>query len=221
MQIRQFMWDVVDSNSWLMEEEDQGLLIDPVDSKALYEELNNIENLIIVLTHSHFDHICGLNRIRKLKPDVKVCTTQQCSCNIGNKHKNLSSSANAFMSFYNGNPYENIIEPITCQPADIVFEDSYNFSWQNHKVELISFYGHSNDSLIAIIDGKYMFSGDSILSIPTVTRFPGGSTTRFWEEDIPKLEKLEVEMVYPGHGMPGDLKDMVLCNKRAVHHADL
>lgn len=213
MQIRQFVWEVVDSNSWLIDENNQGLLIDSIDSKALYEELERIENLAIILTHSHFDHICGLNRVRELKPDVTVYATRQCSYNIGNKYKNMSASANAFMTFYNKKIFKGI-EPIICQPADIIFDNHFKFSWQNHKIELISFYGHSNDSLVVIVDDRYMFSGDNILFIPTVTRFPGGSTARFWEEDIPKLEKMEIEMVYPGHGKPGYLEDMILCNPK-------
>lgn len=214
MQIRQYVWNVVDSNSWFIKEKDQGLLIDAIDSEALYRELEVIENLTVILTHSHFDHICGLNKIRALKPDVKVYATRQCSYNIGNKYKNMSASANAFMTFYDGSPFSGIMEPIICQPADLFFEGNYKFSWQNHDIALKAFYGHSNDSLIAIMDNECMFSGDTLLSIPTVTRFPGGSTARFWKEDIPELEKMEVGMVYPGHGMPGNLESMILCNKK-------
>lgn len=214
MQIRQFVWEIVNSNSWLIREKSYGLLIDAIDSESLYAELEDIENLAVVLTHSHFDHICGLNRIRELKPGLKVYATEQCSYNIGNKYKNMSASANAFMTFYNEAPFEGFIEPFVCQPADVIFNGRLNFKWHDHIIEVISFYGHSNDSLIAVIDSIYMFSGDSILGIPTVTRFPGGSTARFWREDIPKLEEMRVKKVYPGHGVPGDLKDMILCNKR-------
>ncbi len=214
MQIRQYVWDVVDSNSWLIKEKNQGLLIDAIDSEVLYRELEVIEKLTVILTHSHFDHICGLNRIRDLKPDVKVYATRQCSYNIGNKYKNMSASASAFMTFYDGSPFAGIIEPIICQPADLVFEGYLNFRWQNHDIALKAFYGHSNDSLIAIMDSECMFSGDTLLSIPTVTRFPGGSTARFWREDIPELEKMEVGKVYPGHGMQGNLESMILCNKK-------
>ena len=45
-----------------------------------------------------------------------------------------------------------------------------------------------NSNLIAVVDNKFMFSGDTLLSIPTITRFRSGSTKLFWEEDIPKLK---------------------------------
>ena len=91
-----------------------------------------------------------------------------------------------------------------------------NFVWEGHQVNLIRFFGHSNDSLIAVIDEKYMFSGDTILGIPTVTRFPGGSTKRFWNEDIPKLQKMvsEIETVFPGHGDPGRLDVFIAVNTK-------
>ena len=59
MEIRQFIWDVVDSNSWLITEGNNGLLIDAIDSKELYQEIMRLDYLTIILTHSHFDHIYG------------------------------------------------------------------------------------------------------------------------------------------------------------------
>ncbi len=214
MEKKQFVWDMVDSNSWLIKENNNGLLIDAIDSYVLYEELIQLESLTIILTHSHFDHIIGLNRIRELIPDAKVITTRLCSDNLGNVYKNMSSSATAFMVFYSGrNDVE--IAPFSCDPADEVFDKEYVFGWNGHRIELLSFHGHSMDSLIAIVDGQIMFSGDTLLSIPTVTRFPSGSTARFWEEDIPRLKKMNGEMlVYPGHGKSGKLADMLAVNKK-------
>ena len=212
MKIKQFTWSVVDSNSWLITEKNHGLLIDAIDNEDLYSALESLETLNIIITHSHFDHICGLNRIKKLKPDAVVYATKQCSLNIGNKYRNMSASANAFMTFYKGEAFSGNIDPIVCVPAEKIFEGNMRFEWQNHEVKLESYYGHSNDSMIAIIDDRYMFSGDTILSIPTVTRFPGGSSARFWQEDIKKLETMKMEEVFPGHGMSGSLEDMLAIN---------
>ena len=211
MEIRQFVWDVVDSNSWLITEGNDGLLIDAIDSEELYQEIMRLDSLTIILTHSHFDHICGLNMIRKIIPNIEVISTKQCSDNIGNKYKNMSSSATAFVVFYSGN--NNIhVDPIICEASDITFENEYDFIWCGHNVKLSAFYGHSNDSLIAIFDGTFIFSGDTLLPIPTVTRFPGGSTERFWNEDVPKLRDLAGKVVYPGHKIPGLAENMLAVN---------
>ena len=211
--IENYEWDSVDANSWLLVENNCGLLIDAVDNANLYKRIQELDDLMILLTHSHFDHICGLNQIRKIKSNVIVCSTEQCSMNIGNKYKNISASANAFMSFYKGGNNKKNIEPIECEPAEKTFNGNINLSWQKHNIQLLACYGHSNDSMIILLDNQFLFTGDTILSIPTVTRFPGGSTERFWKEDIPLLQKMDVTKVYPGHGKPGTLDQMIEQNK--------
>lgn len=208
MQIEQFIWDVIDSNSWLLTEENQGLLIDAVDSSKLYRRIEQLDSLTIILTHSHFDHIYGLNKIRKMKPDSRVICTKLCSEYLGNKYKNMSSSATAFMVFYTGS-HSVQIDSITCDPANETFENVYMFDWLGHNIKLEECHGHSADSLIAIVDETVMFSGDTLLPISTVTRFPTGSSEKFWKEDIPKIKNIAVNTVYPGHKSPGQLKDML------------
>lgn len=215
MQIKRITWNVVDSNSYLIiEKQDglkQGLLIDVVDSKKLYYSVRDIDNLKVILTHCHFDHVCGLNKLRKLNPSVSVISTLKCSEYIGNKCRNMSSSANAFLYFYKGGVNSDIdIPPFVCAPADETFDKDITFFWCGHSVELKNVYGHGDDGLIVVVDGKYLFSGDTLMNIPTVTRFPKGSGMRFWEEDVPMLARMtNIEVVYPGHGKPGELKVML------------
>ena len=209
MNLKQFTWNIVDSNSWLILEGPHGLLIDAVDSEELYEAIEHLASLSIILTHSHFDHIIGLNRIRAIKPETIVIATKQCSLNIGDIHKNLSSTATAFLSFYEqGRKSNTQIKAFTCTPAQVTFKGAEKvFNWQGHKVELKAVYGHSNDGLVAFIDQKLLFSGDTLLAVPTVTRFPGGNKKRYQEEDIPLLKSIISKKcyVYPGHGVASKL----------------
>ena len=213
--LKQFTCNLVDSNSFLIVEENKGLLIDATDSDELYKAIEPLSELTIILTHCHFDHIVGLNRIREIKPQTKVVSTSLCSEYIGNSYKNMSSVANIFLMFYNKQEIEeDLIKPTICKPSEVVFEDKLDFDWNGHNINLLAVYGHSKDSLIAILDEKYLFSGDTLLSIPTVTRFPNGSTRKFWEEDIPLLKSLNQEIVvYPGHGESGVIGDMLSINK--------
>ena len=215
LEIKKFTCSLVDSNSFLIVEGNKGLLIDATDSDELYKAIEPLSELTIILTHCHFDHIVGLNRIRDLKPQTKVVATSLCSEYIGNSYKNMSSVANIFLMFYNKQEIEeDLIKPTTCKPAEIVFNDKQIFDWNGHNINLLAVHGHSKDSLIAILDEKYLFSGDTLLSIPTVTRFPNGSTRKFWEEDIPLLKSLNQNLiVYPGHGEVGSISDMILVNK--------
>lgn len=215
MKIKQYVWSVVDSNSWLIVEDSKGLLIDAVDSIELYKELEHLDELTIVLTHSHFDHISGLNKIREQKANTVVISTCTCSEYLGNIYKNMSASAIAFLKFYKGEKEDDVeIQPIICEPSERTFKEQFAIEWFGHKVELCAVHGHSADGLIAIVDGENMFSGDTLLHIPTVTRFPTGNGQQFWYEDIPFLRSIKgVKNVYPGHGGCGELEKMISINK--------
>ena len=228
MEIQCYKWDIIDSNSWLVTENNNGLLFDVILNEDLFEAVNGLDSILVVLTHAHYDHIVGLNRLRKLRPDVKVYSTSLTSEFIGSEQKNLSSIADAFMAFYLKNDIETMdsadykkkltaVDRFTCMPADETFDNERSFEWAGHSVSLSQYSGHSPDSLIATLDGNLMFSGDTILGIPTATRLPKGSTSKFWNADIPKLKTLvaTIEKVYPGHGDPGNLGDMIELNERA------
>ncbi len=212
MEIKQFTWGIVDSNSWMVLDEKDGLLIDAVDNPQLYKFIKNLDSLTIILTHSHFDHIVGLEHIREIYPKALVYATEQCSRNIGDRYKNMSASANVFMTFYRKEPFIGNIESFTCSPADITFDKTLVFNWKGHYIKLESFYGHSNDSLTISIDNRFLFSGDTVLHTPTITRFPGGNTEKFWKNDIPKLNNIDIEQVFPGHGPIGYLKELLANN---------
>jgi len=213
VEIRQFPWNVIDSNSWLIIEGSDGLLIDAVDSQALFDSIKNLSSLTVILTHCHFDHIFGLNKIREIRPDATVISTKLCSEYIGNKFRNLSSVATAFTSFYNGGVQSVSIQPFECKPTDLVFEGMKDFFWAGHIVSLHSVYGHSADGLIAVIN-DCIFSGDTLLSISTTTRFPTGNKKRFRDEDIPLLKSFGKEYrVLPGHGDPMLFEDAIVVNE--------
>ena len=222
LKLQRFTWDVVDTNTYMLLEGDNALIVDPVDSQELFDALNGISHADIIITHSHFDHVCGLNKVRELVKSTRVITTSECSENIGSVYKNMSAAADAFLSFYNqkreaevkDTPKFDTYEKFVCEPADFVFDDSYEYDWNGHNIRLIRCFGHSKDSLIALLDGKYLFSGDTLLKIPTATRFLGGSTARFWNEDYPLLERLaaSVKTVFPGHGESGSVEEMLAVN---------
>ena len=222
LKLQRFTWDVVDTNTYMLLEGDNALIVDPVDSQELFDALNGISHADIIITHSHFDHVSGLNRLRKTVRFTRVISTAECSENIGNVYRNLSAAAEPFLMFYNqkrgtkdsGIDAVKSIDSFVCEPADVVFDDTYEFDWNGHNIRLIRCFGHSKDSLIVLLDGKYMFSGDTLLGIPTATRFIGGSTSRFWKEDYPLLERLsaDVELVFPGHGETGSAEEMLAVN---------
>lgn len=217
--VYQFICQFIDTNSFVICSHDSALIVDPVDSKEFYQFVKSqrLQNALVILTHSHYDHISGLNMVRKLLPETHVIASKLCSINIQNPKTNLSNIASAIIAFHNQTEVDvNLVAPFSCEPADEVFEKELRIKWEGHKLQFAEYKGHSKDSVCCILDNTYLFSGDTILPIPTVTRLPGGSTAKFWGEDMPKLEKLieQIRIVFPGHGMAGTLKEMIEVNKR-------
>ena len=90
--ITTYTWDLVDVNSYLISVEDKAVLIDAVENESLFEAVMRYKELTVVLTHCHYDHIAGLNKLRELRPDVKVCSTSVCSEYVGDPNRNLSEA---------------------------------------------------------------------------------------------------------------------------------
>jgi len=228
--VYQFVWRAINSNAYVVCGKDSLLIVDPIDSEEFYRfvQKQSVQYALVLLTHSHYDHISGLNKLKQIVLDCRVVASKACSDNIQTPKKNLSNIADAIISFQERvdhkaeivNLAETLVEPFSCEPADETFVEEMDVVWNGHNLRLTEYSGHSKDSVCCIMDYKYMFSGDTLLPIPTVTRLPGGSTARFWEEDMPKLEKLseQIVMVFPGHEMPGALKDMIKVNVKPARY---
>lgn len=83
-----------------------------------------------------------------------------------------------------------------------------------HEFEVIHTPGHAADGMVLYHPGrKVLISGDALWEddLPTITIRVEGSTCLFdLLESLEKLEALDVEMVYPGHGPPfSDVKSAI------------
>lgn len=199
-----FVWDYIDSNTYIMTEERSALVVDPVDVKEFWDFINerSINRADVVLTHEHFDHISGLNELRQ-KIACTVYAHKKCSENIGIATRNLSSAANVLEQVSEKVQRKEIpFSSFVCTPADVVFDETYRFYWNGYEVELAHTPGHSAGSICMILDGEKLFSGDTLLAVPTITRLPGGNKRIFQEVTLPWLqEKMAVvKWILPGHG---------------------
>lgn len=211
-------WDYIESNAYVMINGTDALIIDPVDTEEFWNFLKDsgIRRATVVLTHEHFDHIGGLNRLR-CEAECTVYAHSECSRLIGSASKNLSSTANVVAEFNDQVGRSGIVvEPFACAPADHTFDHESKFLWQGHEIRLLATPGHSSGSICAVLDERLLFSGDTLLGVPTITRLPGGSKKAFRETTLPKLEKMrkQIEMVFPGHGNVGQMEGMLQVNTR-------
>ena len=57
---------------------------------------------------------------------------------------------------------EDRVTPFSCEAADIQFSGEMLFRWEGHEPYGQEFSGHSPDSICLVLDGKYLFPGDTI-----------------------------------------------------------
>lgn len=133
-----------------------GFLIDPGDE---WFGFNNVSS--IFLTHCHFDHIYGLNRVFELNPRVKIYT------NTHGAKMLLDSKLN--MSIYHESPFifdhsENVV----------IVDDGETIIVGEITCQAIFTPGH-NPSCISWLTNNYIFTGDAYIpGCKVITNLPGG-----------------------------------------------
>ncbi|MDY8045189.1 MBL fold metallo-hydrolase [Paenibacillus polymyxa] len=199
---------------YLMICNNKALIIDPCVSNDALQLLKdkNIIDVIVLLTHEHYDHISGVNWLRD-NFDCKVIAIDQCAQNLPDPKRNASAYFDTLLLFHS--PETKVsggdIEPYSCK-ADETFTDYHCFNWENHKVEIIHSPGHSEGSVCILIDDMFVFTGDSLIKgNATITRLPGGSKRKYYEITLPFLNSLPKDsIIYPGHGESGSIIEFTI-----------
>ena len=134
----------------------------------------------ILLTHSHFDHIQAMGKLKKLmnENDIEVLASEKAISNLKNPEK-----INKYFG-YSIEPIENVT-PL--KDGDII-------DLNGLELEILNFFGHTQDS-IAVFDkkNKNIFVGDAIIDkVDHETMMPEFVPPDFNESEYLKtLEKLK------------------------------
>jgi len=172
------------SNSYLLIKNSEVVLVDPgFPDDVLFNYLkdNNLNLNKIILTHGHYDHWTGLEKLLSLYPNTNL----------------YASSLDNY--WFNNNPFTSYVPKI-----DVDLNDLESIELLNQKFQIIKVPGHSKGS-IALLNEKdnYIIVGD-LLFFESVGRtdLDGGSFKEL-ENSILKLYKLNDNLiVYNGHGRP-------------------
>ena len=209
----------MESHCCLLAEHGRAVVIDPGDFDLVAEAVCK-ENLTLdmaIVTHEHCDHVYGCTGVRE-EFHCKILASRLCSLNMQNPRKNFSQYFDAFIELQTSLPPEQQkgIPPFTAY-ADEVFERiayaAIKSSSDNGKEK--GSYRNFEGSICILVDGKILFSGDTLMKDDAArTEFPGGSSKQMRENTMPWLESLPAEVeVYPGHGDSFLLGDKLKCSK--------
>ena len=184
MEIKRFTLGPVMTNLYVVSENGHGFIIDAVEKSDLvtdYIKNNGIQIDFILQTHTHFDHVLGLEYYKNLY-DIDVYASSEAIDIANYKNYNLAYD------------YDDLYVPIDRYLNDDEIITNFN-------IKAIKTPGHSLDSISYIV-GDVLFSGDTLFKLSIGrTDFPGGDYDTIINSINEKYRVLDSNMeVYPGHG---------------------
>jgi hydroxyacylglutathione hydrolase len=170
-------------------EEQRCIIIDPgMNPQALIRKVKDWEVEAILLTHAHFDHIGGVDELRKLKNCPVYLHDAEAEW-LTNPKKNGSLM------------WSEVTTPISSDPAEYGLDHNMQLKLLGETFKVYHTPGHSPGSVSFHLDNM-LFGGD-VLFRQSVGRtdLPGGSSRELYNSIQTILFKLDDQtVVYPGHG---------------------
>lgn len=193
MLIKTYIAGPVQANNYLLVDEvsKEAVLIDCSDfiqELVDFVKENSIKVKYILLTHGHFDHVLGINKMKDAL-GAKVYVSE------GDKEQVLNTRQ--VMTMF-GLPTDGVVNPTI---DGTLQEIKTPLQFGNINIQFIETPGHTPGCVCYLINGL-LFSGDTLFhrSIGR-TDLPGGSFAKIKHSIIDVLFKLDDNTdVYPGHG---------------------
>ena len=201
MQVRYFPIGGSGANCYLVKNLGAAVVIDPFDADnrvtAFLGENKGLERYIL-LTHFHYDHILGADKLRQLY-GAKIV--------IGIKDAPGLRDPALSLAKYVG---------LEQQPfyADIIVEGGQRLKLGDDEFEVIHTPGHTAGSVCYKVD-NVIFTGDTLFKDSVGrTDFPTGSYSDLMESlwKLRMLDGQEDIILYPGHGPETTLKTEIAQN---------
>ena len=199
MVIERYISNLMFSNMYVLTENGHSLIIDPFEqwtySDTFYPDM-------ILITHEHYDHISGVNKMKK-EFQIPLMCSEACAERIRSPQKNAARYFEAFCQLQTYGEQDMSVpinKEYTCQ-AELTFKEEISFKWQGNQILLFSLPGHSPGSIGILVNDSCFFSGDSLfLDRQIELRFPGGSRRDWNEISLKKIGDIHDNvLVYPGH----------------------
>lgn len=191
LEIKSFSLGPLATNAYVLihPETNKAIVIDPgMNPKSLLKAIEGLEVEAILLTHAHFDHIGGVDELRKLK---------QCPVYLHDLEADWLTNPNK-----NGSTrWPEVCDPMVTDPAEYALDEGQELKLLGESFRVFHTPGHSPGS-VSFLYKKHLFSGDVLFNLGIGrTDLNGGSSQALYDSIHQKLFVLDDDVqVYPGHG---------------------
>jgi len=191
MKVEQFINNIFNSNSYIIysDEGDNAFVIDPGDSDVIIEWLENNNKFLksIIITHSHFDHIYGINNLQERFPEIKV-------------YASFYAIEGMMSEKLNGSLYMEIPFVIIRQDIIIIKEGDKIPLYNTFTLNVFETPGHDRDCLTFQVNNN-LFTGDALIPGIKVHTKSKYSDKIQAEDSVKKIfAKFDDKtMIWPGH----------------------
>lgn len=189
MQITRIVNSVFTSNTFILINEGSNdcWLVDVGDIDPILQEVGNRRVKGVFLTHTHYDHLYGINQLVERFPDCIVYTSQH------GKEGLFSNKLN--FSRYHDDPM--VFEG---KHIRVLEEGEEIFLFPSIKLKALYTPGH-DWSCMSYYTDDLIFTGDSYIpNIKVITSLPKSNKTEAQDSLERILELCKTRDVYPGHG---------------------
>lgn len=190
LNIQQIVNDIFTSNTYVVfdDEYDYCWLLDIGDFNKVADALPiGAKVKGVFLTHSHFDHIYGINALYRAFPQCEVYTSAYGREALYDDKKNFSLYHES-STIYNG---KNVVE--------LKDGDTVELYPERH-IAVYETPGHC-PSCLTFVMGDYIFTGDSYIpDVKVVTKLPKGNRIQAKQSTEKILQLAQGKVICPGHG---------------------
>ncbi|MFC0212322.1 MBL fold metallo-hydrolase [Paenibacillus chartarius] len=193
IKIESFSLGPLQTNAYLLSDPEAGraVIIDPgMNPGPLLKRIEGLHIEAILLTHAHFDHIGGVDAIRKSKGCPVYLHDAEADW-LTNPNKNGSSR------------WPDLGGPIVTDPAEYALDEGMILKLLDGRLtfKVLHTPGHSPGSVSFLFE-KHLFGGDVLFKLSVGrTDLTGGSERELLDSIHGKLFELDDDVtVYPGHG---------------------
>lgn len=180
---------IFNSVSYILKEEStkECWIIDIGDYEIIKGIIKEYNLKGVFLTHIHYDHIYGLNKLVIDYPHIPIHTNTHGLKILSNPYDNLS--------FYHDDDF------IFLKPENVfLINENTNLNIGESKISFIETPGH-NDSCICILINNFLFTGDSYIpGAKPVTKIAGGNKMKYKDSLVKIFNVMNDNItICPGH----------------------